>query len=441
MNAGQAAAFSGGWDLQTWLEHLEQHSQVLMGLDRVAAVYHRLLPAGLAMPAVVVGGTNGKGSTVAYLEAIYRIAGYRTGAYFSPHLERFNERLVFDGRPVDDQSLCAAFEQVASAAGETPLTYFEFTTLAAFWLMEQQAVDVALLEVGLGGRLDAVNVVDAAVAVVTSIGTDHADWLGEGREAVGYEKAGIARTGRPMLCGDPDPPSSFLEAVAAHGGVLYRLGGEFGHARSADAWTCRLPGGRLLEGLPLPRMPGSVQLDNAACALSAVSLLRQKLPVAETALRGGIGAAFQPARLEHWIRDGVVWVVDVAHNLEAMQVLVAELTQRHRVPGRRHMLFAAYDDKPIEAMVALLADHVDHWRLAPLGGKRAASLGRLEAAVRTVSTRPIDTFGQLDPALESLHDTVCPGDEVVAAGSFAVAGPVRCFLRQHGFVGVQDFLS
>jgi dihydrofolate synthase/folylpolyglutamate synthase len=430
MNNGQAAPRHGGWNLQTWLQHLEQQGQVVLGLERVAAVYGRLLPAGLAMPAVVVGGTNGKGSTVAYLEAIYRSAGYRTGAYFSPHLERFNERMVFDGHPVDDQPLCEAFGQVAGAAGETPLTYFEFTTLAALWLMAHNTVDVALLEVGLGGRLDAVNVVDAAVAVVTSIGTDHADWLGEGREAVGFEKAGIARTGRPLLCGDPDPPSSFLEAVAAHGGVLYRLGGAFGHARSADAWTCRLPDGRLLEGLPLPRLCGGVQLDNAACALSAVWLLRHRLPVPEAALRQGVAAAFQPARQEHWKCDDVVWVVDVAHNLEAMQVLVTELARRPVVSGRRHMLFAAYDDKPIEAMVALLANHVDQWWLVLLEGRRAASLQRLQVAVEAASSSRAQAFECLETALDGLHDDLRAGDEVVVAGSFALAGPVRHVLRQ-----------
>lgn len=430
MNNGQAAAFHGGWNLQTWLQHLEQLGQVILGLERVAAVYRRLLPAGLAVPAVVVGGTNGKGSTVAYLEAIYRGAGYRTGAYFSPHLERFNERVVFDGHPVDDQVLCEAFEQVAGAAGETPLTYFEFTTLAALWLMAHNTVDVALLEVGLGGRLDAVNVVDAAVAVVASIGTDHADWLGEGREAVGFEKAGIARTGRPLLCGDPDPPSGFAAAVAARGGVLYRLGGEFGHERREGFWSCRLPDGRHLEGLPLPRIPGRVQLDNAACALSAVWLLRQRLPVPEAALRQGMAAAFQPARLESWMCDDVAWVVDVAHNLEAMQVLAAELARRPVVSGRRHMLFAAYDDKPIEAMVALLADHVDQWWLVLLEGRRAASLQRLQVAVEAVSSRRVQAFGRLEAALDDLRDALRAGDEVVVAGSFALAGPVRHVLRQ-----------
>ncbi len=433
MSAGQAAAFSGGDDLQAWLQYLEQHSQMVLGLERVAAVYRRLLPGGLAMPVVVVGGTNGKGSTVAYLEAIYRSAGYRTGAYYSPHLERFNERIVLDGQQVGDQALCASFEHVARSAGETPLTYFEFTTLAALWLVARQAVDVALLEVGLGGRLDAVNVVDAAVAVVTSIGTDHAPWLGESRDAVGIEKAGIARVGIPLLCGDPDPPPGFAAAVAARGGVLYRLGRDFGHTgRGGSSWACRLPHGQCLEGLPWPRIPGGVQLDNAACALSAVWLLRQELPVAEVALRQGVAAAFQPARLERWEHKGTPWLVDVAHNLEAMQVLAAELAQRMPVPGRRHMLFAAYDDKPIEAMVALLAGHVSHWWLAPLEGRRAASLQRLQAAVAAVSTRPVQVFDRLESALAALDVALGDGDEVVAAGSFALAGPVRQFLRQQG---------
>lgn len=431
-------AFSCGDDLQAWLQHLEQRSQPVLGLERVAAVYRRLLPAGLAMPAVVVGGTNGKGSTVAYLEAIYRSAGYRTGAYFSPHLERFNERIVIDEQEVGDHALCESFAHVARSAGEMPLTYFEFTTLAALWLMAHHAVDVALLEVGLGGRLDAVNVVDAAVAVVTSIGTDHAAWLGEGRDAVGIEKAGIARRGVPLVCGDPKPPPGFVAAVATNGGVLYRLGRDFGHRSNEDSWACRLPHGRCLEGLMRPRIPGGVQLDNAACALSTVWLLRQQLPVAEIAMRQGVAAGFQPGRLESWGYQGTPWLVDVAHNLEATQVLAAELAQRRSVAGKRHLLFAAYDDKPIEAMVALLAGHVSQWWLVGLPGSRAASPRRLHSAVTAVSQGPVEVFSHLEAALEALAGAVRDGDEVVAAGSFALAGPVRHFLCQRHAVAAVD---
>ena len=279
-------------DLAGWLAYIEQqHPQTIaLGLERVERV-RAALGLAPAVPVITVAGTNGKGSTCALLEAMLSAAGYRVGLYTSPHLLRYNERVRIAGREVDDASLESAFARVEAArtgkSGDTRLTYFEFGTLAAVDLFLRSAVDVLVLEVGMGGRLDAVNAFDADCAIVTSVGLDHMDYLGDTREAIGHEKAGIFRAGKPAVLADPAPPASVPAQAQAIGAGLLRIGQEFGYDRESDQWSFWGPAGRI-SGLPYPALRGTIQLQNASAALAALEALRERLPVSERALRQGL---------------------------------------------------------------------------------------------------------------------------------------------------------
>ena len=292
--------------LADWLARLErQHPRAIdLGLDRVRAVHARL---GLGRPAryvATIGGTNGKGSTVAFVEAIARAAGHRVGAYTSPHLLAFNERIRIDGADADDASIVEAFEAVEAARGEVSLTYFEVATLAALWLFERAGLDLAVLEVGLGGRLDATNIVDPDVAVITTVDLDHQDWLGPDVEAIGFEKAGIARAWTPLVLGDDDPPSSVLRHAWAIGAKALRIGCDFFVEPGEDGWRWRDVGHAV--DLPMPGLAAPAQLRNAAVAIAALRAL--DLPVDDGALRAGVADARLTGRLHRIERDGVEYV-------------------------------------------------------------------------------------------------------------------------------------
>ena len=257
-----------------WLDYQSTlHPKAIeLGLERVAAVWRSLGSPVPAARVITLAGTNGKGSTAAFLEGILKAAGYRTGCYTSPHLLRYNERIHIDARPVDDAQLCDAFERIEQARGDIPLTYFEFGTLAALWCMANTGLDVAILEVGLGGRLDAVNIIDADVALISGIALDHTDWLGTRLEQIGMEKAGIARTGRPLVFTASDMPRTIADTAHQVGAVLYRLGRDYDYQAGDNGWQWRC-GARVRSGLPLPGMRGDIQLRNAAGALTALALL------------------------------------------------------------------------------------------------------------------------------------------------------------------------
>ncbi len=409
--------------LAGWLARMERlhPSTIELGLERARRVADglNLRPA---FPLVVVGGTNGKGSTCAYLEAILTAAGYRTGLYTSPHLLRYNERVRIAGHEAADADLVAAFEAVEAARGTVPLTYFEFGTLAAMVQFMQSDVEVALLEVGLGGRLDAVNLWDADVAIVTSVDLDHQEYLGDTREAIGFEKAGIFRTGRPAVCADPQPPASLLEHVQSIGAVLIRSGQDFSAERTDAGWTYHGRTGSLSR-LPLPRMAGAYQLRNAAAALAALEALRPGLRVEADAVRAGLAAARVPGRFQT-IQSRPEIIVDVAHNPEAARALAAVLAERP-ASGRTLAVVGMLADKDAAGVFGALKNAIDAWWICTPDSPRACKADALAAVLRatvpgaaaTVETTPV-------AALAAARSAAHEGDRIVAFGSFITVAAV-----------------
>ena len=352
----------------------------MLGLDRVALVAERL---GLrpAFPVITVGGTNGKGSVCAYLEAVLTAANYRVGGYFSPHLTRYNERVHLNGREATDAELCEALDAVEVARGEdphspVPLTYFEQGTLAAMWLFQRAGLNAVVLEVGLGGRLDAVNIWDADCAVVTSVDLDHQQFLGETREAIGYEKAGIFRAGRPAICGDIDPPASLLAHAKQIGAQLMRVGQAIQVEVTDLGWVCRI-GDAVFPALPRLAMPGRHQYANAACAVATLWSLRERLPVSLKAMRAGLASARQPGRFQV-VGQQPLKILDVAHNPHAAQALAANIVDLP--PGGRVIAVCAMlADKDVTGVLRVLHPHIHHWHGAGLElprGLDAAGLSR-----------------------------------------------------------------
>lgn len=397
--------------LAYWLGRLEQqHPKAIdMGLERVGQVADRLGVRGLGCPVITVGGTNGKGSTVATLVSIYRAAGLRVGSYTSPHLLRFNERVCLDGRPVDDATLVAAFERVEAARGEVSLTYFEFTTLAAFVVFRDAGLAVAVLEVGLGGRLDAVNVVDADVAVVTSVGIDHVEFLGDTREQIGGEKAGIFRAGRPAICGDSDPPPTLLAAATALRTPLQRRGIDYDFAAAGEGWSWRGPG-RLLEGLPRP----ALALENAATALAA--LYAAPLGVPEAALREGLRCARLAGRLQPVAQAPLV-LLDVAHNPHGALFLMRQLPPAS--PEQRTLaVFAMLADKDNGGVIDACLGRIDAWFVAGLEGPRAQRASVLVELLRERGCPVAGRYGTVAAALAAARQQARPTDRILVFGSF-----------------------
>jgi len=407
--------FSTLFDWLAWQETLHPVA-IDLGLDRVAAVAGKLDCLQPAPLVITVAGTNGKGSTLAMLEAILRHAGYRTGCYTSPHLFRYNERLRINGEAVADQYWCDAFARIDATRGETSLTYFEFATLAALDIMQRDTLDVALLEVGLGGRLDAVNIIDADVAIVTSIGLDHTEWLGESREAIGVEKAGIFRTGRPAICGDTRPPDSLLEKAVDTGAPLQVLGRDF-HVRSGNTRWCWQGGRSHYRDLHRPALPGAHQLVNAACALAALDHLREKLPVNEPAVNGGLQEVELPGRVQ--ILPGKVeQVLDVSHNAQAALALVSTLRYRP-LSGTTHGVIGMMRDKDVDAFVKVLRDEVNHWYPGGLNCERALSPMQLAESLQNLNVRgPVSICQSVAGARTALASQVRDGDRVLVCGSF-----------------------
>ncbi|HVL37446.1 MAG TPA: bifunctional tetrahydrofolate synthase/dihydrofolate synthase [Burkholderiales bacterium] len=407
--------------LAEWLAHIErQHpAPIALGLDRVAAVLRRLQVA-IAVPVITVGGTNGKGSTCAMLESILRCGGYRTGLYTSPHLLRYNERVRVAGAEASDEALCDAFAAVEAARGETPLTYFEFGTLAALRHFAASRLDAAVLEVGLGGRLDAVNVVDPDCAVLTSVDLDHQNYLGPTREDIGREKAGIFRPGRPAVIAEPDPPASVLGATGVH----LRLGRDFGYADEGTQWLYWGPGGKR-GGLAPPALRGRVQLRNAAAALCTLDVLRAALPVAMQEVRRGLAEVALPGRFQ--VLPGRPQVIlDVAHNPEAARILAANLAQAGFAP-QTIAVCGMLRDKDIGAVVSTLAPRITRWHLASLSGPRAATADELAAHVPGAAQR----FATPSDAFAAARSVAGEGDKIVVFGSFLTVAEVMGWLNNN----------
>lgn len=406
--------------LGEWLAYLEQlhPSAIDMGLDRSREVARRL---GLGKPAplvITVTGTNGKGSTCAFLASLLAEQGQRVGVYSSPHLLRYNERVVLQGREASDAELCQAFAAVEAARGEISLTYFEMGTLAAFWLFERAGLDAVVLEVGLGGRLDAVNLIDADLALITSIGLDHADWLGDTRESVAFEKAGIMRAGKPALCADRDPPQPLLNQALNLDTPLYLRGRDYDLSVDEQDWSWYGldTQGRVLrlEQLPLLDLP----MENAALALQAYALL--PLPWSAEAIRRALLATRVTGRLDRrqvdWHGKALTLLLDVGHNPHAADYLAQRLQSRP-VSGKRRAVFGLLADKDLPGVVAPLLGEVDEWAVAPLATPRSrpaqALADHLQGLGAVVTLHP-----DVHAALDAQCERAAEGDEILLFGSF-----------------------
>jgi dihydrofolate synthase/folylpolyglutamate synthase len=422
-------------DLAGWLAYLEKlhPKSIAMGLERVRAVHARL-GASLACPVITVAGTNGKGSTCAMLDAMLRAAGYRVGVYTSPHLLHYNERVTIGGQAVDDASLVRAFDRIEDARTATdpavPLTYFEFGTLAALLLFAHAALDVAILEVGLGGRLDAVNVVDADVAVLTSVDLDHQDFLGDTREAIGREKAGIFRAGRPAICGDPDPPPSVVEHANAIGARLLRIGVDYRALAEGTQWRYDGPGGPRF-GLPCPALRGDYQLGNAATVLATLGVLRDRLPVTAGAIRDGLVNVALPGRF--MVLPGRPTIVlDVAHNPHAARALASALGSMGFHPTTIAVL-GMLADKDIDGVIAAARSRMDRWNVASLPGPRGAVADVLRAklAAAGVADSDIRVFADVASAYRAAAAEAGEADRIVVFGSFLTVAAALAIGRPH----------
>jgi len=404
--------------LSEWLAYLEtlHPKAIAMGLDRVNAVFARLGVA-LTCPVITVGGTNGKGSTCALLECMLRAGGYRVGAYTSPHLLRYNERMRIDAADATDDALLEAFAAVESVRLTTPLTYFEFGTLAALCLLARADLDVAVLEVGLGGRLDAVNVIDADVAIVTTVAIDHVDYLGTTREEIGREKAGIFRPGAFAICADRSPPATLLAQASAIDARLLRIGIDYDFTAHDGQWSYRGPGGAR-HGLPMPALRGAYQLANAATALAALDVLRDRLAVSMGAIREGLVSVELPGRLQV-LPGRPVTVYDVAHNPQAAAALADGLASMGFHP-RTWAVFGIMADKDIDSVIAALLPRVDRWYIASLPPPRGATALDLRLRLEAAGVAPADIRAFADPAsaYRAVREAVAEADRIIVFGSF-----------------------
>jgi dihydrofolate synthase/folylpolyglutamate synthase len=412
-------------ELGDWLAYIERvhPSTIAMGLERVGAVLGRL-DAHLGCPVITVGGTNGKGSTCAMLESILNAAGYRTGLYTSPHLLRYNERVRIAGKEVDDGALVEAFAAVEQARGEVALTYFEFGTLAALWLFARERVEALVLEVGLGGRLDAVNVVEPDCAVLTSVGIDHVEYLGGSRESIGREKAGIFRAGKPAVVADPDPPQSVLEAD----GEKFFLGKQFGYVAEQGQWNYWGPGGRR-SALAYPALRGKVQLRNASAALCALDAVRETLPIAMQDVRRGLAEVALPGRFQ--VLPGRPQIIlDVAHNPEAAKILARNLAESSFAP-ETVAVCGMLRDKDILGVIQEMASRITRWHVATLPGPRAASADELAEHLGAAGVGvPVLRHASPAEAFSAAAESASQDDKIVVFGSFLTVSEVMAWLKR-----------
>ena len=413
-------------DLTEWLAHCERMHPISMdlSLERTAQVWRRLGET-FRVPVITVAGTNGKGSTCAMLEAIALAAGWRVGVYQKPELVHFEERCRVGGRAVEATVLLPHFAAVEAARGDTTLTKFEFTTLAIARLLAQEPLDLVILEVGLGGRYDAVNAIDTDCAIITSIDLDHMEYLGPDRESIGLEKAQIMRPGKPAIVSDPVPPQSVIAHAQAIGADLWLVGRDFGHSGDRQQW--RWSGReRRYNGLGYPALRGANQLLNAAGALAAFEALRERLPVPAQAVRQGLATVELPGRFQI-VPGQPALVLDVAHNPHAVAALALNLDQmgffRHT-----HAVFGAMADKDLRAIVERMVPLVDAWYCTDLPLPRAASASQLAAIVRDASPKsPVSEHAAPAVALANALERADPADRILVFGSFLTVGGV---LRQ-----------
>lgn len=415
-----------GAGLEDWLLHLEHlhprgQAGIELGLDRVRQV-KAALGQRQTCPLITVAGTNGKGSTCAMLERILLAAGYRVGLYTSPHLLHYNERVRINGIVADDAAFCDALARVESARCDVPLTYFEFGTLAAWEMFSIAQLDVIILEVGLGGRLDATNVYDADCAIVTTVALDHMDYLGGTREQIGREKAGICRPGHPLICGDSDPPPSVAENCRLAGADFWQLGRDFGFRRQEGQWQYFGMAGRKLGGLAYPSLRGGCQLHNASCVLAALDTLNDRLPVAAQDIRRGLSEVEVAGRCQ--VLPGQPQIVlDVAHNPQAAAAL-ADSISGMGFARTTWAIFGMMADKDIAGVVSAIRHRVDRWLVCDLPGARAATAADLVGMIAKVGADgTAEPFASPAEALAFARANAGGDDRILAFGSFlTVAG-------------------
>lgn len=399
--------------LNAWLEKIYSihPREIELGLERVKTVAGRLGVLTPACPVIIVGGTNGKGSTVAGLEAIYRAAGYQVGAFTSPILFKHNEYVRINGELASDAEFCAAYEKIAAARQEVSLTPFEFHALAALLIFKSYPLQVLLLEVGLGGRLDAVNMFEPDLSIVTSIGIDHVDLLGPTRESIGREKAGIFRAGKPAVCGDLDPPSTLLEVANNLGTQLYKQGKDFSYQDQDQDWSWSYQNGQYQH---LPK--NSLALQNMANVLMGVTLLQKKLPVTEEAIINGLTDLSLPGRIQ--ILPGpVTKIFDVSHNSHAIGFLTQHLHSMEHT-GKTFAVFSMLGDKDILESLKLMRGEINYWYTATLEVPRAASLEKLKIAFDEAGIIERDYFDSIQEAYAAALVAAQPGDRIIIFGSF-----------------------
>ncbi|QFY42571.1 bifunctional tetrahydrofolate synthase/dihydrofolate synthase [Candidatus Methylospira mobilis] len=417
-------------ELSEWLDWQESlHPKSIdLGLTRVAGVHKKLHPGYEPPITLSVAGTNGKGSSVAMLEAILREQGYRTGVYTSPHLQVYNERIRIDGNMADDAALCATFDRIDQARADVTLSFFEFGTLAALDIFARERVDVQILEVGLGGRLDAVNILDADAALITSIGVDHVDWLGSTRDMIAMEKAGIFRPGKPAIVGDPNPPA----CLCSHAGVSL-LGRDFGYELSGSVWNWRGLGAAL-DRLAWPAIPGRHQFMNAAAAIQMLRSLADLLPVSDQAIRNGLKNVRLPGRFQYFGGGSIPVLLDVAHNPQSAAALAGYLQEQF--PGKTiRAVFSVMRDKDIHGIVDAVRGVVACWYLAPLKLDRAARGGDLSRLMQGMGVESIrNGYKTVAEAVGAAFSDAQPDDLIVVFGSFFLASEFLALDLQSGLI-------
>lgn len=403
--------------LDKWLSWQESLHPVGidLGLERPGKVLRAM---GLEHPnhiVITVAGTNGKGSSVALLESILVAAGYRVGCYTSPHLSHYNERIRLNGEEVSDAMICESFERIDQVRGETSLTYFEFGTLAAFDIFDRSQLDVAVLEVGLGGRLDASNLLDADVALISAIDVDHAAWLGNDRETIAIEKGGIMRPKRPAVCSDPQPPQSLVDLAAEKGTPLSLLGRDYQYHATGESWQWQ-SGDTERDALPLPALRGQHQLQNGAGVLMVLQLLHERLPVAPQHLKQGLLSQSLPGRFQI-VPGEPLTILDVAHNPQSAEVLAANLRAMPSM-GKTHAVVAMLADKDLPATLQYLKGIVDEWYPAGLDVPRGADSEAMRQALVEVEEQCLGDYATVAKALAAARQCALPGDRIVIFGSF-----------------------
>jgi len=420
--------------LTGWLEYIEalHPKSIEMGLERVRKVIQRLqlIPT---FPIIIVAGTNGKGSTCAMLEQIYQQAGYRVASYSSPHLMYYNERVRVNGQQAADEALCEAFAAVEMGRQDTQLTYFEYGTLAAVWHFMHTNVDVAILEIGLGGRLDAVNAFEPNCTIVTSIDLDHTEFLGDNRDSIGFEKAGVFRPNIPAICGDACPPKTLIAHANSIKADLKLIGLDFRAEHEASAWhyiSSHQLDDLELRHLPLPALAGEFQLNNAACAITAIQCLQQVLPVQVEHIKQGLSHVTLAGRFQQVANNPTV-ILDVAHNPHAAQSLAENLRHQACV-GKTLAVFAMLADKDIAGVVTALSDQIDCWYVASINSVRGAQAQQLANLI--VGNNPnamVHQHKEVTIAYQQACKDASENDRIIVLGSFFTVADVMQYLAEH----------